>query len=369
MFPITYPEQQLAAALIRRHGTSSNDYFKLWPDKTYFFNEGSTGVIAYGVSHKIALAYGDPAAPLSQIGAIIDQFRAYCRKRRWTPVFYQATPRYIDIYRAKRFHTFRGSDDAIVELNKFSLVGKANKHHRAVLNRFEKSGATSHLFEPPISDDLIAQARVVSDSWLSNGRRERRFTVGRFDPEYVRHTPMLALFDADGTMLGFVNIIPSYASHTATVDMMRYLADSPNGVMDYLFIKLFEYNKSQGFRYFSLGAAPIVELPEGVAVSPEEKFFYRFAGLLDSYFSMSGLRSYKAKFATIFEPEYIVYPKRLALPRLVQAMTALTELPENRKPILSKERRRLAKDVTQEVIQEIRKARASKKAARIESED
>lgn len=362
MFPITYPEQKLAATLIRRYGTSSNDYFKLWPDKELFFSQSGNGVIAYGVSHKIALAYGDPAAPKDEIGRTIDEFRAFCRTHRWTPVFFQTTANYLDIYRAKRFHTFRGSDDAIVELDKFSLVGRANKHHRAVLNRFEKGGATTQLFAPPVPDALIAQARIVSDSWLSNGRRERRFSVGRFDAEYVRHTPMLAVLEADGNMLGFVNIIPSYAPHTATIDMMRYRADAPNGVMDLLFLKLFEYNRAQGFRYFSLGAAPIVELPIGVEISAEEKFFYRIAGMLDSYFSMSGLRNYKAKFATIWEPEYIVYPKRLALPRLVRAMTALTELPENKKPILSKERRKLVKDVTQEIIQEIRKARAAKKA-------
>lgn len=115
-----------------------------------------------------------------------------------------------------------------------------------------------------------------------------------------------------------------------------------------------------------MGAAPIVELPAGVAISAEEKFFYRFAGLLDGYFSMSGLRNYKAKFATIWEPEYIVYPRRLALPRLVQAMTALTELPENKQPILGKERRKLVKDVTQEAIQEIRKARSARRLQRLD---
>ena len=363
MFPITYPEQQQAAALIRRYGTSSNDYFKLWPDKELFFTASGNGVVAYGVSHKVALAYGDPAAPAAEIGQTIDEFRAYCRRHRWTPVFYKTTPRYIDIFRQKRFRTFRGSDDAIVELEKFSLVGRANKHHRAVLNRFEKEGTTDHFFKPPVPDEVIRMAREVSDSWLTTGRRERRFTLGRFDKEYVRHTPMLAAIRADGTMLGFVNIIPSYAPQTATIDMMRYRADSPNGVMDFLLIKLFEYNKAQGFRYFSMGAAPIVELPEGEEASAEEKFFYRFAGMLDSYFSMSGLRQYKAKFATIWEPEYIVYPRRLALPRLVQAMTALTELPENKKPILSKERRKLVKDVTQEAIQEIRRARAERKSS------
>lgn len=234
MFPITYPEQQLAAQLIRRYGTSNNDYFKLWPDKTYFFSESGNGVIAYGVSHKIAMAYGDPAAPKEEIGRTIDQFRAYCRTHRWTPVFHKATPRYLDLYRERKFRTFRGSDDAIVELEKFSLVGRANKHHRAVLNRFGKEGVVTQLFEPPVPDALIEQARAVSNSWLSNGRRERRFTVGRFDEAYVRHTPMLAALETDGAMLGFVNIIPSYAPQTGTIDMMRHRADSPNGVMDFL---------------------------------------------------------------------------------------------------------------------------------------
>jgi phosphatidylglycerol lysyltransferase len=363
MFPIVFPEQQLAADLVHRYGTSSNDYFKLWPDKEYLFSKSGDGVVAFGVSHHLGFAYGDPTAPPNEIGRTIDEFVAHCHQHNWTPIFYQVTPQYLDIYRQKGFRVFKASEDAIVDLQAFTLTGKDAKHHRSVLNRFERDGITAQLFTPPVPQEIIAQAQIVSDLWLASGRRERKFVLGRFSETYVRNTPMLAAIDATGLMLGFVNMIPSYADSTATIDMMRHREDGPNGTMDFLFLKLFEYNKAQGFRYFSLGPAPIVETEPNADASVEEKLYYKAAQHLDFYFSMTGLRQYKAKFATIWEPHYLIYPHTLDLVRIFQALSALSELPENKVPILSQQRRQQVKAVTQEIIHDISAARAARRHA------
>jgi len=41
-------------------------------------------------------------------------------------------------------------------------------------------------YQPPISDEVLQQVKLVSDDWLHlPGRRERRFSLGVFDEVYL----------------------------------------------------------------------------------------------------------------------------------------------------------------------------------------
>ena len=137
--------------------------------------------------------------------------------------------------------------------------------------------------------------------------------------------------------------------------MMRHRADGPHALMDFLFLKLFEYNKAQGFRYFSLGPAPIVALPANEPASLEEKTFYHLTHYMNSLFSMTGLRNYKAKFATQWQPLYLIHGRVTDWPRVLRAFTDLTELPENHQPLLSREHRQQFFQISGEIIAEIRR--------------
>lgn len=359
------PEHTLAARILDEWGQTSNDYFKLWPDKEYWFTRSGQGFVAYGVSGHVAVSLGDPIAPPEEMELAIRGWLAFCKQQRWTPLFYQVTPRYLPIYEKLGLQDFKGSEEAIVDLRTFTLQGKDRKAQRNVMNKMQRDGITTAFYDTPVPDEVIDEAREVSDDWLANSnRRERAFTVGRFIDDYVRHTPMMAVRDAEGQMLAFANIIPSYAPDTATIDMMRFKADSPHGVMDYLFMTLFEYNQNEGFHFFSLGPAPIVTPEPGEEASLEEMAFYRLTNYLDSFFSMKGLRVYKAKFASFWEPRYLVYRYRHDLPRFVNAINNLCELDENKKPLLSPQRVRQFRKVSVAIIQETRRRRINRRKAR-----
>jgi phosphatidylglycerol lysyltransferase len=353
-----HPEQDRAAHLLAQYGHSSNDYFKLWPDKDYWFNTAQTGFVAYGVSHHVIVSLGDPIAPDSQMEQTLLEFADFCHQNNWTPLFHQVGPEIIPLYEKLGYRHFKGSQEALVDLTTFTTSGKEHKELRSALNKMQRENITFRLFDTPVPDDMIAQAQVVTDSWLSLGRRERTFTLGRFEEEYVRHTPMMAVFDASGTMQAFANIIPSYAPNTATIDMMRHRKDAPHGVMDFLFLKLFEYNRAEGFHYFSLGSTPIITPDPGEKAALEERAFYQLTNYLDWMFSMRGLRQYKEKFATIWEPRYLVYRHRLDMPRFIQAINDLCELDENKKPLISRASARQIARISTVIIHEIRKHRS-----------
>jgi phosphatidylglycerol lysyltransferase len=248
-----------------------------------------------------------------------------CHENGWAAVFYQTLPDFLPLYRSSRLKKLKIGEDAMVDLSDFSLGGKSKRGLRGKLHQFEAGGIRTVEYEPPIPDDVIAQLKVVSDQWLRiPGRRERGFTLGQFEPEYLRTTPVLAVVNNSGTVLAFINLI-SVNKVEITGDLMRRRMDVPNGVMDYLFLKLFVYAKERGYTRVSLGMAPMTGFRECEEATAEERAIHYLFQQLDFLFSFRGLRHYKAKFATSWEPRFLIYRNILELPRIAFALRRLSE--------------------------------------------
>ena len=324
----TLPRERAAATeILRRHGRTSIDFFKVWPDKSFFFSPSQSSFLAYRVGGNFAMVLGDPVGPEAELEAIIRDFASFCEENDWGVAFHQVPPDFLPLYTRLGFKRLKIGDNAVVDLAAFHLDGKENKRLRHYVNQLEKTGIRAVLHEPPLPDDIVHQAREVSDSWLGiPGRRERQFTLGQFEASYVRSTPLFGAWDEAGELQAFANIIPSYAPGETTIDLMRYRPGAPAGVMEFLFIKLFLLKKEEGFTRFDLGMAPLAGFQEKEVATAEEKAVHFFLQRLNFLFSFSGLRQYKAKFATIWEPRYTVYRRALDLPRFGLALGRVSEL-------------------------------------------
>jgi phosphatidylglycerol lysyltransferase len=125
--------------------------------------------------------------------------------------------------------------------------------------------------------------------------------------------------DEENRILAFVNLVPSYKKGETTIDLMRRRTDAPNGIMDYLFGKLFLELKNDGYQRFNMGMVPMTGFQQHETGSTGEKVIHQFFQRLN-FFSFSGLRAYKAKFASFWEPRYIVYRNITDLPRMALAL-------------------------------------------------
>jgi phosphatidylglycerol lysyltransferase len=77
-----------------------------------------------------------------------------------------------------------------------------------------------------------------------------------------------------------------------SVDLMRYLPDGPNGLMDYLFVQTILWGREQGYAWFSLGMAPLAGLQNrsfaplwnrfGALVFGGGEKFYNFRACIDT---------------------------------------------------------------------------------------
>ena len=116
--------------------------------------------------------------------------------------------------------------------------------------------------------------------------------------------------DQNGVIIAYSNKMPEYSSTSTTIDLMRYdIANSPNGVMDYLFVKLMLEAKNAGYQYFSLGMAPLSNVGQLSHSYIEEKIAFLIYSFTTRFYSFAGLRSYKEKFHPSWSARYIVYPR------------------------------------------------------------
>ena len=329
-FRIVPGELALAREIVQRYSRTPLDVFKLWPDKSYFFSPSKRSVIAYRVADNTAIALGDPVGPEGETGATVHEFLEMCHENGWAVAFYQTLPDFMTVYRRLRLKKLKIGDDAIVNLTDFSLQGKSKRELRSKVRQLEDMGIHTLEFQPPVPDDILAQLKSVSDQWLQiPGRRERSFTLGQFDPDYLRTRPILLAMDGAGTVLAFINLI-SIDRSEITGDLMRRRTDAPNGIMDYLFLKLFSYAKERGYARVSLGMAPMTGFQECEEATSEERAIHGTFKRLNFLFSFRGLYHYKAKFATSWEPRYLVYRNIMELPRTAFALRRISEIRERK---------------------------------------
>lgn len=104
---------------------------------------------------------------------------------------------------------------------------------------------------------------------------------------------------------------------------MRYRPSGPSGVMDFLFIKLMLWGRTEGYEWFNLGMAPL----SGLEIGPLAPLWNRVGTLVfrhgEHFYNFQGLRQYKEKFDPQWEPKYLASPGGLRLPRILANVATL----------------------------------------------
>jgi phosphatidylglycerol lysyltransferase len=320
-------ERQEAKAILQRHGKSSLDFFKLWPDKSYFFSEDHGSFIAYKTAANVAVALGDPVGPEQELEAVARSFVRYCSENGWSVAFHEVLPDLIPMYHRLGMRVLKIGEEAIVDLEHFRSHTAQRKSFRRIRRKFEKEGYFLTRHPPPHPRKLLDEVEGISEEWLSlPGRRERGFTLGSFDRGYLSHTPLFVVRDPDKRPLAFVNEIPSYRKGEATIDLMRYRLEIPNGTMEYLLTKLMLTLRKEGYSRFDLGLAPLAGVGDRPGATLQERALSQLYERLTRFFSYKGLRFYKAKFEPDWEERFLVHGGGpLALARVGVALTRVTE--------------------------------------------
>ncbi|GKT07059.1 bifunctional lysylphosphatidylglycerol flippase/synthetase MprF [Desulforhabdus sp. TSK] len=325
--PLSHPsgnaaqDERVLSIVGRSRNTSAN--LALLGDKIFLFSRSERSFIMYGIEGRSWIAMGDPVGEPEECGELAWEFHERCdRYGGWT-VFYEVGKENIPLYLDLGLTPLKIGEEALVPLGDFSLEGKSRKSFRHIRNRFEKEGYRFEIVEVEKVAPMLPALKTISDAWLrEKNTREKRFSLGSFNPDYLRHYP-LGIVRKDDALLAFCNIWRGAEKEELSLDLMRYLPEAPPDTMEYLFMELMLWGKEQGYQRFNLGMAPLSGL-DGRPIAPA---WNRFGALLyqhgEHFYNFQGLRQYKEKFDPQWEPRYLACPSGLTLPRVLASIASL----------------------------------------------
>ena len=318
--PTTGEDQHRAKQLVEKYGTSSLDYFKTYADKRFWFSSDGESFVAFKTSRKYAIVLESPVGPDEvAIRQAITDFDAYCRQNGLRSAYYRIPEAQLPLYQSLGKWVLPIGDEAVANLETFTTDGKEKKVMRNTMNKMTKEGYIFRVYAPPQKDGFLQQLRAASDDWLRNmDRSELEFSQGLFDTGELKDQTILALQNPEGKVVGFVNIVPDHTPEEANFDLMRKTADAPNGTMDFLFVRMFEYLKSQGYRRCNLGMVPMsgIEKPENLQEQVIKLAYER----IKRFGHYKSLRHFKDKFDPEWNMMYFAYSAPIDLVELPSAL-------------------------------------------------
>jgi phosphatidylglycerol lysyltransferase len=307
-------------------------YLALLGDKELLFNDERNAFLMFGVEKRSWVGMGDPVGPEEEHADLVWRFREMCDRHGGWTVFYQVSGRSLHLYVDLGLSLIKLGEEARVPLPRFSLEGSRRKKLRHAHRRAVEEGARFEIIPASEVEAILPELEEISNEWLrAKSTREKGFSLGRFDPDYLKRLPMALVrqgdrVDGDDRIVAFANLWPGGDKEELSIDLMRHRESAPFGIMDYLFLELLLWGKAEGYSWFNLGMAPLAGL-EARALAP---LWSRLGALVfrhgEHFYNFQGLRHYKDKFDPVWEPRYLACPGGLGglvLPRVLADVAAL----------------------------------------------
>ncbi len=312
--------KQVAVLLETSEDTTAN--LALLGDKNLLFNAERTACIMFQSSGNSWVAMGDPIGPPELGESLAWQFMEDCDGMAVSPVFYQVTPQRLPLYIDLGLNLSKLGEEARVPLDSFSLDGASRADLRQGHRRAMRDGATCEVMPASEVGAIMPELRAVSDAWLEEKKTaEKRFSLGFFDERYLSHFD-IAVVRRAGAVVAFANVWRGGSSELS-VDLMRYNAAAPKGVVDFMLIECMLWGKAQGFAWFNLGMAPLSGLEEHALAPAWHKLGRMVQRYGENFYNFEGLRKYKEKFDPVWRPRYLAAPDGLAMAGALLDVTAL----------------------------------------------
>lgn len=317
-------EDQERARPVVSASPEASAHLALLGDKGLLFSAANDGFLMYGVAGKSWVCMGDPVGPEATRGELAWEFRELSDRFGGWPVFYEVGSENLPLYLDLGLSIHKLGEQGRVPLEQFSLEGSARKGLRQTQRRAERDGCSFDVIPAEEVPALIEPLKSVSDAWLAGKKtREKGFSLGSFRRDYLAQTPVAVIRHA-GEIVAFANLWLGGGQEEASPDLMRFdPAKAPSGTMDYLFLECMLWAQAEGYRWFSLGMAPLSGL--GEYGSP---FAWNRVGSLlfrhgEHFYNFQGLRHYKEKYGPVWEPRYIASPGGLSFPIALANVSAL----------------------------------------------
>ena len=330
--------RKLATELVREHGRDTLSFFKLRSDQRYFFSDTGAAFVSYRIENGVLLVAGDPIGAEDAVGPLLRQLRGFAASRGLRLGGVGASERLRPLYESLGLKTLYLGDEAVIELDRFSLEGRPIRKVRQSVTRLGKAGYTAELAHVgQLGPATVAEVEEV----LERGRQgapERGFSMA-MDSVCGNHclqTLVVLARDPEWRIRGVLHFVPCFGRPAVSLSFMRRDPETPNGLTEFMVARATELLREEGVKEVSLNFATFARWMHSPA-RWYERVLGRLVALANPFFQIESLYRFNAKFFPRWEARYLVYDGTFGLPRAaLAAMWAEGQLP---KPVLRPSRR------------------------------
>jgi lysyl-tRNA synthetase class 2 len=316
-------EDRLRALLDREGDRDSLGYFALRRDKSVVWSPSGKAAITYRVVAGVALASGDPIGDPEAWPSAIAAYRQLVERSGWVPAVMGCGER-----AAATFHRVYGlaalplGDEAIVDLDRFTLEGRAMRGIRQACARLERDGyavRVRHVLD--LTPDETAEIKDAAQRWRGDAV-ERGFSMALSrlgDP--ADGDCLIATATRDGSLCGLLHFVP-WGSTGLSLDLMRRDRAAANGINELMITAVARSCSGSPITRVSLNFALFrdpLERGERIGAGPLLRARRRVLLVASHWWQIDSLYRFNAKFQPQWHPRFISFPSVRDLPRIALA--------------------------------------------------
>ena len=320
-----------ARALVTAWGSDTLAPFALRADKSYFFSVEENAFLAYRVVGGVAIVSGDPIGEPAALPPLVTRFLAFARARGWKVAVLGASEEVLPLYRGLGLTAIYHGDEAVLDVERFSLDGRRIRKVRQSVHRLQREGYTVRFAtSAEVPSPLRGELEQIAVDWRA-GEPQRGFVMALDTLFGARDDDSLFAIGLgpDGRPEGFIHFAASPAGAALSLSSMPRLRTTPNGFNEWLICETVAWARERGYRRISLNFAPFAALfSAGAELGTVQRMERRALRSLKGHFQLDNLLHFNEKFEPGWSPRYVVVECRRDLPRVgLAALAAESYLP------------------------------------------
>ena len=330
-------DRDAARSVLRRYARDGLSYFTLRQDMTLAFSEHNDAMLAYRVVAGVAIVSGDVIGSDSGRANLLHAFHEgqIVAGRRIAAVGLPESS--CALWEQAGLKTTYIGDEAVVDPEYFSLVGRTMRKVRQSVHRIEREGYTVTIARRrDLEPTLLAQLRTASSTWLG-GQGERGFSMALDDVWAEEHGDCVfaIALAADATPAAYIHFVPVLTTGDLSLSTMRRVEDAPNGLNEAILSALFVWAKAAGIRRVGLNFSAFGRILRSDDLQGLERLAAVALMRGDRWFQLERLDAFNRKFLPVWEQRHAAFERRGDIPQTAVAILAaegFISLPRLRSP-------------------------------------
>jgi lysyl-tRNA synthetase class 2 len=337
-FLTAHDELAVRRLILESGGRDSLAYFATRREKSVVFSPDGRAAVTFRVVASVSLASADPLGHVGSWPGAIQAWLTQAREHGCFPAVLSASEAGAKAYVRAGLKALAYGDEAIIDVESFSLKGRTMRPVRQAVARVGRAGYTCRVRRHgDIPREELGHLTACAEAWRGNDT-ERGFSMAlnRLGDPADRRCVMITAHDAAGVVRALLSFVP-WGATGVSLDLMRRDRDAENGLIEFMVNGLVEAAADLRIQQISLNFAvfrSVFSTAERVGAGPVTRLNEAVLSAASRFWQIETLYRSNAKYLPRWLPRFLCYDSSLTFSRAVIA-AAMAEgfLPAPRAPV------------------------------------